>query len=135
MSTQRSLQYRIIPVMLTVVALVTVTGIFAYQRFTATVSSIEKESQPNVTIDNLQDLQTYIREAENCVKSYSLTRDEFYLNDFYWNAKRVSKKIDELHAIQKELSIKSMDLDSLDRLINRKFEGLNSVLQLQDQYR
>lgn len=76
-----------------------------------------------------------LADAENSAKSFGLTRDTNYLDQFYRAAERTDQKLIELHEILGSKNNLVFNADSLDTLISKKFEVLDELLIIQDQFR
>ena len=128
-------KFKIIGIILIVLILVSITGLYAYKQFSAIVSSISKDARPDLRLVTSKALMNDIADAENSVKSFSITKDTIYLDQFYFAAENTSKKLNNLHQISLKKGLQSSQLDSLDTLINQKFKVLNELLIVRDQFR
>ena len=135
MNKRTAFQYKILAIMLVIMVLVSITGIYAYKRFSQIVTSISKEARVDMRLITSKSLMNDVAEAENSVKSYSLIRDTLYLNKFYKAAERSNEKLSSLHQYSADKKILSHEVDTLEVLIAEKFNILNELLVIQDKYR
>lgn len=135
MDKKTSFQYKVFTIMLMVIVLVGFTGFYAYQQFSQIVSNISEEAQTDMRLVTAKSLMNDVFEAENSVKSYSLTKDTTYLSQFYNAAEKSDLKLEKLRYYKPKHKNLTIDIDSLESLIMQKFEILNNLLILQDKYR
>jgi signal transduction histidine kinase/DNA-binding response OmpR family regulator/CHASE3 domain sensor protein len=121
--------------MIILLGLVSVIGIYTYQQFSSIVKSISNDANSDSILVTSKSLLNYIGDAENSVKSFSLTKDTIYLERFYESADKVDVELLKFENLSKETSLPRYYLDSLDSLINKKFDLLDDLLFLQDQFR
>ena len=93
MNKRTAFQYKILAIMLVIMVLVSITGIYAYKRFSQIVTSISKEARVDMRLITAKSLMNDVAEAENSVKSYSLIRDTLYLNKFYKAPMKLKKTL------------------------------------------
>lgn len=127
--------YKIIGIMLLAMILLGLTGYFSYRKFSDMVRSISLAVQPDLFLVASKSLLNDLTEAENNVKSYTLTKDSTYLKSFYLSVDRVDSKLSQLKKLQKLRSDSSNTLDSVELLIIAKFNLLHDLLLLQDEFR
>ncbi len=135
MSKKHSFRNKIIVIMIILLGLVSVIGIYTYQQFSSIVKSISNDANSDSILVTSKSLLNYIGDAENSVKSFSLTKDTIYLERFYESADKVDVELLEFVNLSRKSSLPSYYLDSLDSLINIKFDLLDDLLFLQDQFR
>ena len=121
--------------LLVVLGLVIITGIFAYQRFTEIVEGIAENARPDMRLVTAKSLVNDIVSAENSVKSFTLTKDTAHLNYFYLAAASTRVKMHELRRFNDRGNRPVAGLDTLDKLINLKFQILRKFLIMQDEFR
>lgn len=135
MDKKTSFQYKVFTIMLLAIILVGFTGFYAYQQFSQIVANISEEAKTDMRLVTAKSLMNDVFEAENSVKSYSLTKDTTYLAQFYTAAEKTDLKLEKLRKSKSENHNVQIDIDSLDALINEKFNILNSLLIIQDKFR
>lgn len=128
-------EYRIAVVMLVALALVSVTGIYAYRQFSQVVFSLGKDVLPDLRLVTAKAVMNGLSDAENSVKSYNLTKDSLYLDQFNSAVGRTERSIKRLRELTAEEAASISQLDSIDSLVVKKFDLLNEWLRLGDPYR
>ncbi len=128
-------KFKIIIIMLIALGFVSIIGISAYNQFSAIVSSISNDARPDMRLITSKSLMNDLADAENSVKSFSLTKDTLYLDQFYLSAKNTNIRLARLHGLVEGENLVNFQLDSLDTLIIQKFKILNRLLLSQDQFR
>jgi signal transduction histidine kinase/DNA-binding response OmpR family regulator len=118
-----------------ILALVTVTGLFAYEKFTGVVEGISEKLTPSSRLVKAGELLNHLDEAEINAKSYSLTRDTLYLDQFYFSAQKVEADLDQLQILEEQDSLDSETSEKLGTLINQKFTILRDLILLKDKFR
>lgn len=116
-------------------AMVTLTGIFAYQRFSSIITQFNYEARPDLTLVTAKNLENKLGEAENCVISYSLTNDTTHLLNYYESVEKSHEILSELQRLNFYKSENLLIVDSLNQLAEIKFSILNDLLTLRDKYR
>src|SRR5687767_5068715 len=106
MTSRISFIFKIAGMQIIILALVTITGLFAYDKFSGVIEGISKKLTPSSRLIKAGELLNHLNEAEINAKSYTLTRDTLYLDQFYFAAQNVEADLEELQAIE--------DRDSLD---------------------
>lgn len=128
-------KFKIIIIMLIALGFVSIIGISAYKQFSAIVSSISNDARPDMRLVTSKSLMNDLADAENSVKSFSLTKDTLYLDQFYLAAKNTNMRLARLHGLVEKKNTTTFELDDLDTLIIQKFKILNQLLLSQDQFR
>ena len=77
----------------------------------------------------MKEIQNLISNADNHVKSYSLTKDEEQLQYFYQSIIDTEQKLYQLQEIKDKDSIFVSSLDSISKLITAKFNILDELAQ------
>lgn len=127
-------EFKVVLLVLIIFILVTITGLLTYQRFSNIVNGITTATRPDLRLVTAHSLENNLIELESSAKTYSLTSDTAYLEQFYKNAEKVEKELSILAKHNKNEENK-IDLILLDSLITEKFATLNELLYMQDQYR
>src|SRR5687768_14107928 len=135
MSKRFSFIFKIAGMQIIILALVIVTGLFAYDKFTGVIEGISEKLSPSSRLVKAGELLNHLNEAEINAKSYSLTRDTMYLDQFYFAGHKVQADLEELQEIEAHDSLDSETTDILSRIINQKFTALLDLISLKDQFR
>lgn len=119
--------------LLIILIFIVVIGVITYNRFTSIVNSIRDNSRPDVRLLSTKSLQTHLKQLENNAKTFSLTQDSLYLNQFNETKIKIDDDFKELHEIKFENRF--LDINQLDSLITEKIIILQALLNSQDQFR
>src|SRR5690606_24219612 len=128
-------QYKILGIMLVIMVLVSITGVYAYKRFSQIVTGISKEARIDMRLITAKSIMNDVTEAENSVKSYSLVKDTVYLNQFYQAAERTDLKLSKFRKFSEQETQDLYEVDSLENMVANKFRILNELLVIQDKFR
>lgn len=128
--------YIIVFVLIALLGLVLYVGTYSYTNISRVVDDIEAATVSDGRLVQTKNLLREISSAENSVKTYGLTKNSDYL-DQYYNAINASDKIMDalIQSSGNSAYNTSLDLDLMDSLITKKFIILNSYLDLQNDYR
>lgn len=122
--------------MVVVLSMVSVISIYTYKRFSEIVKNVSEVTRPDLRIVTAKTILTDITDAENKVKSFSLSKDTLYLDEFYQIVEKVELKLNELREQSEAVSENiNIDFDTLDYLVDKKLNILNDLLVLQDEFR
>lgn len=124
---------RIILILMLVLCLFTTGAIFVYRNLHGVIVDITEEAKPDQNLILMKGLLYDLSDAENSVKSYSLTMDPDYLDQFNIKSTDVHAKIEELKLLSSEDDLKK--IEELQKLIAQKFEILEELLIVQNEYR
>ena len=114
-----------------VLFIVTLSGLFVYKSLSNIVNEITEEARPDATVILMKEMLYDISDAENSVKSFSLTKDAPYLDNFNEKFLSVSEKTKQLSELTKDQPETKEHVDSLAELIDKKFLLLENLLILQ----
>lgn len=135
MNKRTAFQYKILGIMLVIMVLVSITGVYAYKRFSQIVTGISKEARIDMRLITAKSIMNDVTEAENSVKSYSLVKDTVYLNQFYQAAERTDLKLSKFRKFSEQETQDLYEVDSLENMVANKFRILNELLVIQDKFR
>ncbi|MBD3637919.1 MAG: SpoIIE family protein phosphatase [Crocinitomicaceae bacterium] len=99
------------------------------------ITDITEEAKQDESLILMKEMVYDIADAENGVKSYSLTKNPIYLNQFELKTASVETKIQRLRDLSEGDETRLANVDSLEKLTKNKFLILEDLLILQDQYR
>jgi serine phosphatase RsbU (regulator of sigma subunit)/CHASE3 domain sensor protein len=122
-------------ILLVVLAFVLISGFFVYRSLTGIVNEITEEARPDETVMLMKEILYDLTDAENSVKSYSLTKEAPYLEAYNANFIQVEEKLDQLVKLTDTDTALKRQVDSLDYLIAEKFIILEDLLLLSGQSR
>lgn len=135
MKKRFSFEVKIAVILAFILVLVALTGTLAYKRFSNIVSNFSNNSRNDMRIVDLKNLEKDLSLAESSVKSYSLSKDTIYVQQFNFAMLQAESKLIEM---KKAVYIKSelrTAMDSIYKLVENKFKILKDLLLIQDQYR
>ena len=118
-----------------ILVVVTFSGFFVYNNLSDIVNDIVEEARPDEPVILMKEMLYDISDAENSVKSYSLTNETPYLEKFNAKVTGLDDKIERLRILMTDRPGTQVDVDSLDTLIAQKFYILEDILILRSQYR
>jgi signal transduction histidine kinase/DNA-binding NarL/FixJ family response regulator len=121
--------------MIVVVLLVTIMGVFTYRQFSNIITGITEETRVDMRLVTAKSLMNDVFEAENNAKTYSLVKDTIYLEKFYEATEKAHNKLEKLYGYSSQKQMLIKDVDSLEKLVTKKFKGLNDFLIFQDKFR
>ncbi|UII29161.1 ATP-binding protein [Fulvivirga maritima] len=118
----------ILAFLLALVAL-TMIGFVGRNTLTQLINSIKKESEPNPKLTHLKEIIANLREAENSVRTYTITQNPENLTPFYQAATTFDNKMQLLYA-----NIKNKDqmrlADSMESLIGQKYLIMKKLIDV-----
>ena len=126
---------KVVGILIVVLIFVASSAVLVYVGLQRIISDVSEATRPDESLIVMKEMMYDISDAENSVKSYSLTKNSAYLNQFNEKTSSVKEKINELHEMagtdQKRLDL----IDSLDVLTDHKFSILEELLILQDKFK
>jgi len=130
-----SFENRVWLLLIIVLFIVTVSGVFVYKSLSNIVNEITEEARPDATVILMKEMLYDISDAENSVKSYGLTKETPYLESFNEKSLAVQEKMQTLKELTIGTSETESNVDTLDKLIQKKFLILENLLIVQSQSR
>jgi CHASE3 domain sensor protein len=113
--------------------LVIITGVLSFIRLNNIIFTVNNTIRPDRRLSLVKEIYSDLIQAENSVKSYTLTREEEDMTHFYEIAEITGGKMDELkQQVKKDISA-SPYIDSLDILVEEKFTVLDQLLINRDE--
>ncbi|NOQ75555.1 MAG: SpoIIE family protein phosphatase [Crocinitomix sp.] len=108
-------------------------SLFVNNSLQSIVDKVSEESKLDEKVVLLKGLMVNISDAENAVKSYSLTKDTTYLSDYNNQINSVDDKLFDLGALVEFGTIFEQNLPKIDSLVTKKFIILDELLMVQSQ--
>ncbi len=121
--------------MMLVFLLVIITGLVSYLLLNQSLNTISQNIQPDRRLLLTKSIYNELKDGENSVKSFSLTQHDEYLKSFYLSVQHTEKQLDLLREGIEQNDTLTNYLDSLEILIEDRFLLLDSLLEIQDEYR
>jgi signal transduction histidine kinase/DNA-binding response OmpR family regulator len=113
--------------------LVVVTGVLSFVRLNNIIYTVNSTIRPDRRLILVKEIYSDLIQAENNVRSYTLTRNEEDMVRFYQIAETTAGKMDELMNRVKKDNLIYAYLDTLDNLVETKFTILDRLLVSQDE--
>ncbi|MBN1118751.1 MAG: response regulator [Bacteroidales bacterium] len=130
-----SVELKIAILILFAAVVVGAAGYVAYQSLGNILTTIKKEAQPNLTLVLLKDINNSLLRAESGIKYYSITSDRKYLQAYHQVLRNTNKKIDLLREYNKGILTREIQIDSIEYLVQQKFEIWEQMLYYQNNNR
>ncbi|MFT7592489.1 MAG: signal transduction histidine kinase/CheY-like chemotaxis protein [bacterium] len=128
--------YLIVFVLIALLGFLLFIGTYSYTNISRVITDIETATISDEKLIKTKNLLSEISLAENSVKTYGLTKDTEYLDQYYESIGFADGIMNELIEENRQTVNSSvLDLELMDSLISRKFDILNSYLELQNDYR
>lgn len=124
---------KVLVILLAVLFAVVAISFFVNNSLQTIVDKVSEESQLDDNVVLLKGMMVDISDAENSVKSYGLTMDANYLDDYNIQINEVNEKIVELNEIVEPGTDLDHDLPKIDSLVSAKFIVLDELLMVQSQ--
>jgi len=121
--------------LLIIFILVVITGILSHHRLNLIIDKVKSGVDPNRKLILVKEINNNITEAENNVKSFSLTRNGEYLVRFYELTENTGRKFEELDEFISVNDPMTPYLDTLNQLVGEKFTILDRLLTVLDEFR
>lgn len=134
-ATWSKFENRVWIILLVVLAVVLLSAFFVYRSLTGIVQDITNEARPDEKVLLMKEIMYDLTDAENNVKSYSLTNDGLYLEEFNLNFNETSEKVAKLKTLSSTEKEFAENVVLLDSLIEQKFVVLENMLLLRGQSR
>ena len=133
----RKITFRLKILLITFIVLVLIgsLGFVAYYKFSGIVVKVSEATQTDRSIALAKEILADLTMAENKVKSYTLTRDDTYVDEFDNIAYDIEEKIVFLYSGTSRSAASNKEMDTLIGLVSAKFEILSSLLTLQNEFR
>jgi len=130
-----SFENRVWVILTVVLFVVTLSGIFVYKSLSNIVNEITEEARPDESVILMKEMIYDISDAENSVKSYGLTNDATYLENFNNKNQSIQEKLLRLRLLTEMKQETKNNVDTLDTLLQKKFMILENLLIVQSEYR
>ncbi|MCU0370349.1 MAG: response regulator [Bacteroidales bacterium] len=115
--------------------LVVITGLLSHHRLNLIIDKVKSGIHPDRKLILVKEIHNNITEAENNVKSFSLTRNSDYLVRFYELTENTGRKFEELDKLTASNDPIAPYLDTLNQLVGEKFTILDRLLSILDEFR
>ncbi|MEO9546269.1 MAG: SpoIIE family protein phosphatase [Crocinitomicaceae bacterium] len=130
---QLTFQKKVLIMLVAVLFIAILSAVFVNNSLQSIVEEISEESEIDENLVLLKGMMADISDAESSVKSYGLTKNEDYLDDYNIQLNAVNQKILELRETVEPGSELEKGLPKIDSLVVTKFEILDELLVVQSQ--
>ncbi|MFT4603057.1 MAG: CHASE3 domain sensor protein, partial [Arenicella sp.] len=124
---------KVVIILVAVLLVAISSALFVNNSLQKIVEEISEESDFDEDLVLLKGMMADISDAESNVKSFGLTRDESYLDDYNEQLAEVNQKIDDLKSTAKNGTELEKGLPKIDSLVQTKFEILDELLVVQSE--
>lgn len=121
--------------MLLILALVTAIGFVTYQEFVKVLDNAKESGQPDPTVTLTKNLIFNVTDAENKVKTYTLTEDSIFINQYESIRSEIYDQLDVLDTLSLNSELERTQLDTISKYVENKLAIYDSLLVLQNEYR
>ena len=125
---------KVVGLLIIILLFVSASAALVYGNLNKIINEITEEARPDEKLIVMKEMIYDISDAENSVKSYSLTREPAYLDQFEIKTSEVDAKIQKLRTLSQENEQHLIYVDSLDYLTKNKFVILEDLLILQGEF-
>jgi signal transduction histidine kinase/CheY-like chemotaxis protein/HPt (histidine-containing phosphotransfer) domain-containing protein len=115
--------------------LVIATGVLSYIRLDQIIQTVNKTIRPDQKLILVKEIYNDLSEAENSVKSYSLTRNKEDMDRFYTLIEATGDRFEKLKSMCSRSDPMFPYILTLDSVVIRKFMNLDRLLAIQDEFR
>ena len=122
-------------IMLLILILVGAVGFFTYQEFVKVLDNAKESGKPDPTLAMTKNVIYSVTEAENKVKTYTLTEDTVFLTQYESIREDILDQLSTLDTIQTNSQEDNAQLDTLSKYVLYKLNVYDSLLVLQNEFR
>lgn len=122
-------------IMLLILILVGAVGFFTYQEFVKVLDNAKESGKPDPTLAMTKNVIYSVTEAENKVKTYTLTEDTVFLTQYESIRDDILDQLSALDTIQPNSKKDNAQLDTLSKYVMYKLSVYDSLLVLQNEFR
>jgi signal transduction histidine kinase/CheY-like chemotaxis protein/HPt (histidine-containing phosphotransfer) domain-containing protein len=115
--------------------LVLAVGFLTYREFAKVLENARNAGKTDPVVNTTKKLLNQLDRAEIQVKTYSLTEDSLYLDQYEACILLLEQSLNKLSDQRKITQIKKVPFDSLEALVFLKIELLDSLILLQNEFR
>lgn len=135
MKLQLSIKYRFLAIMILILFMVSTVGLLTYQGFVKVLDNAKESGKSDPVLNTTKNLIFELTQAENEVKTYTLTQDSIFLDQYDDYAKQIKVQLKNLEFDMIKTKMSKAPLDSLKTLVNKKLVIYDSLLVLQNEFR
>lgn len=102
----------------------------SYGSLSGLIKVIQEEAVPDKQLIILRGIQSDLADAESSVRTYTLTKNEKYLDPYYISVGSISEKLNKLKMAYEEGSPEVIIVDSIETLIARKYDVMDQLIHV-----
>ncbi len=135
MKPHKSITWKITGIITIILLLVSIVGLLTYQRFSNVLDVVTEAAKPDVKTVLAKEILYDLTKAENSVKTYTLTHDTLMLDNYHELDLEVDSMVSELKLLVKNENKTDQIVDSLKFYVDLKFDILDELLAIQNEFR
>jgi signal transduction histidine kinase/FixJ family two-component response regulator len=135
MKVKFSITQGFLMVMLLILALVSAIGFVTYLEFVKVLDNAKESGKPDPTVALTKNLIFSVTDAENKVKTYTLTEDSLFIVQYQTIRSKINDQLSVLDTIQFSSPKERSQLDTLSKYVQFKLDIYDSLLLLQNEFR
>lgn len=128
-------EIKVTSLLIITLAAVLATGYLSFTALSGMVNKIYFGSRPDLRLLQIKEIAADLSDAENSISLFRVTGEHNYLKSYYEVVENVDDKIEHLQSLNKRYPAKSLQIDSIHYLINKKLTLWEEMLRLQDDNR
>ncbi|MES2588883.1 MAG: ATP-binding protein [Bacteroidota bacterium] len=128
-------EFRFIILLASIFVLVIISASFVYRKLAKTIDNISFQLKPDEQILIMKSIKNDLIDAENKIYSFNLTKDYAYRASFYKIVFESEKKLRRLKNNSSEDKSFKTQIVLLEKLVLQKYQIVDSIAQIQNQYR
>lgn len=121
--------------MLLILILVSAVGFITYREFVKVLDNAKESGKPDPTLAMTKNVVYSVTEAENKVKTFTLTEDTLFLEQYEFIREDILEQLSTLDTIQTNSQEDNAQLDTLSKYVLYKLNVYDSLLVLQNEFR
>lgn len=121
--------------MVLILALVTAIGFVTYHEFVKVLDNAKESGKQDPTVALTKNLIFSVTDAENKVKTFTLTEDSIFLEQYDTIRSEINNQIAILDTIQHNSKLERNQLDTISKYVQFKLALYDSLLVLQNEFR
>lgn len=135
MKFSSSFKYRFLGVMILIFAMVSTVGFLTYKEFVKVLGNAKEYGKSDPIVNSTKNLIFSLTQAENRVKTYTLTQDSLFLAQYVEFTEEIEVQLEQLELDKKRTKLNDVPIDTLQDLVHRKLAVYDSLLILQNEFR
>ncbi len=135
MKVKFSITQGFLMIMLLILVLVSAVGFVTYREFVKVLDNAKEAGKPDPTLAMTKNVIYSVTEAENKVKTFTLTEDTVFLGEYQSIREDILNQLTTLDTIQLDSKKDDAQLDTLSKYVISKLHVYDSLLVLQNEFR